>query len=244
MPALPPSESGDHAQALAALDATFSGALTGLDLADIAASPDPTLVVDGDLLIRGYNQAYIDFAHANGLPAIEANFGVGTSLLAAFSEPARALYAQAYRNALDRQEVFHQSCECSSPSEYREYLLSAYPIAKGIGLLLCHHLVAADPIPMSERRARSPEHLSPNDLIVQCCHCREVRNFQHENRWDWVPDLIKQMPTNVSHTFCPRCLDHYYPDLGEKRSRSRWGLSKGRRSNHPRAPMRGLRSFR
>ena len=50
-----------------------------------------------------------------------------------------------------------------------------------------------------------------NGLICQCAHCRRVKDFREEERWDWVPDWVTKCPDNTSHTFCPTCFGFYYP---------------------------------
>jgi hypothetical protein len=186
--------------------------LVGVNLVDIVGSSDTILMVDRDLMIRRHNRTHIDFACANGEPDIESRHGIGSALLSAFTEPVRSFYERAFGHVLANGEVFHQSYDCSAPGEYRAFRLSAYPIAQDKGLLLCHHLVVAAPIPLGEMVIRLAAHLSPDHFIVQCCHCRKVENFEYEKRWDWVPDLVEHQAVNISHTFCPRCLDHYYPD--------------------------------
>lgn len=198
---------------LAAADGDFVAQLRDLDLGSIAASADPMLIVDRNMILRAYNAAYVAFAAANGLPDIEQRFGVGSDMLAAFSEPARTFYGDAYRRVLDEQNTFHQRYECSSPSQRRLFLLSAYASVGGKSLVIAHHLTIEEPIPITDQQAISTTHCSPEGFVIQCCHCRKVRNFLAPDRWDWVPDLIAQRPSNVSHTFCPRCFDHYYPDV-------------------------------
>jgi len=199
--------------ALATSDAEFLVSVPEIDIASIAASADSTIITDHAFVIRAYNQAYLAFAHANGLQDPERRCGLGCDLLAGCSEPARAFYAQAFRTALEERSVFHQDYECSSPTERRQFHLSAYATASGQALVVSHHLVIAEPIPITDRVAYSAAHCSPDGFIIQCCHCRKVRNFTAANRWDWVPSCVESLPDNVSHTFCPRCFDHYYPDI-------------------------------
>lgn len=200
---------------LAAGDAGFLMGVGDLDIAAIAASNDSTIIADHGLAIRAYNHAYLAFAHANGLRDLEPRYGLGCNLLTACSEPARTFYAQTFRTVLAQRGVFHQDYECSSPTERREFRLSAYATVSGQALVISHHLLIAEPIPNTDRIASSAAHCSPEGFIIQCCHCRKVRNFTATDRWDWVPSCVENLPDNVSHTFCPRCFDHYYPDVAE-----------------------------
>lgn len=202
-----------HGDSLAASDEGFLAGIADLDIAAIATSADSTIITDDDLVIRAYNQAYLTFAHANGLLNPERRCGIGCSLLAGSNEPARSFYTQAFQTVLAEHGAFHQDYECSSPTERREFRLSAYATVSGQALVISHHLVIAEPIPTTDQVAYSPAHCSPDGFVIQCCHCRKVRNFTANERWDWVPSCVESMPNNVSHTFCPRCFDHYYPDI-------------------------------
>jgi hypothetical protein len=52
--------------------------------------------------------------------------------------------------------------------------------------------------------------LIKNGFIIQCCHCRKIKNQEFTRRWDWVPALVATANPRTSHTFCPYCLEFYY----------------------------------
>jgi hypothetical protein len=47
--------------------------------------------------------------------------------------------------------------------------------------------------------------------VIQCCHCRKIRNNDGVEQWDWVPEWVEHPNPKTSHTFCPHCLEFYYP---------------------------------
>ena len=61
----------------------------------------------------------------------------------------------------------------------------------------------------------APEYLDASGLVIQCAHCRKVRNQQRPGGWDWVPVLVAQTYPMTSHGLCPACLDFYFPASGD-----------------------------
>ena len=52
--------------------------------------------------------------------------------------------------------------------------------------------------------------LDQNGMITQCAYCRMVKNYEHPERWDWVPAWIQKCPTNTSHTVWRTCFSYYF----------------------------------
>jgi hypothetical protein len=196
------------------IDPAFRPRIAHLDLEAIEASADPTYAVDHDFVIRAVNSAYLEFGRANGHPEVAHDHALGCPLFAAMDPPAREFYVRTYLQVLQGGEPFHQDYECSSPAVYRRFRLSAYPLPAHGGLLISNHLafespVQRDPVPVGGA------HRTRDGLIIQCCHCRKVQNQVAPNTWDWVPDLVAERHLDVSHSLCPACLAHYYPELSE-----------------------------
>ncbi|MEZ4386312.1 MAG: PAS domain-containing protein [Candidatus Krumholzibacteriia bacterium] len=196
------------------LDPTFQDHLQHLDLEVLETSADPTYAVDRRYVIRAANPAYLGFGRDNGLADVDTSAGLGCSLLDAMGEPAREFYHHAFAAALESGEPFHHDYECSSPDLFRLFRLSAYPLPTSAGLLISHHLTheRAHDRPTTEP---GPQHVSPDGVVSQCCHCRKVRNWAAPESWDWVPALVATMDPRTSHTFCDGCLRHYYRDVLE-----------------------------
>jgi hypothetical protein len=53
-------------------------------------------------------------------------------------------------------------------------------------------------------------------LVTMCCHCRRVEN-KKSKLWQWVPQLIEQMPAETRNRLCPGCYAYHYSEAGESR---------------------------
>jgi len=192
------------------VDPAHADLLSGLDLGALAKIADIVCVVDGELRLRAYNPGWVRFALANGGERMLSEYGLGRSLLDACADDAAVFYRAAYARALARGVRFDHDYECSSPDTYRRFRQSAYPLEGGRGLLISHHLLIERP--MREKACPAgPEYVSEHGFVTQCAHCRKVLN-PGAGRWDWVPELVRKPAHETSHTFCPACLDFYYPD--------------------------------
>jgi hypothetical protein len=194
------------------LDPDFSQHLAHLDLRAIETSADATYAVDDGLVIRAVNPAFVDFGLRNGFPDVRERSGPGSQLLAAIDDPARAHLREKLRSVLANGEPWHHTYLCSSPEVFRRFRQSVYPLPERRGLLVSNHLVAEAPSP-DRAIDLNAYHVSPRGVIVQCCHCRKVRNWSRVEGWDWVPSLVAQVDPRVSHSYCEHCLHHYYPDF-------------------------------
>lgn len=194
------------------IDPDFLTQVAYLDLDSLETSPDTIYIVDSDLRLRAYNYAWIAFAQNNDGQALLTRYHWGDAIDAAFPQDVKQYYQEAYRRALLNKAPFQHIYECSSPDQYRRFQQTAYPLAGAEGLVIAHHLI-------EERGHGEPaevfdaKYLNSDGQIIQCCHCRKVRDPADARRWIWVPALVKQTMANISHTLCPRCLDFYYPDL-------------------------------
>jgi len=192
------------------VDESFRPQLTGLSINGFEQSGDVTYIVDTDMCLRGYNEAWRNFAASNGGSAVLTQYPLGRSILDGMSPKARAFYAAAYLGALANKARFDQCFECSSASVFRCFQQSAYPLTTGSGLVVTNHLVEDRPIDR-HRREPSQVYLNADGLVTQCCHCRRVADQTILNKWDWVPLWVECCPPATSHTFCPACADFYYP---------------------------------
>ena len=92
--------------------------------------------------------------------------------------------------------------------------MTLYPLGNSDGLLVANALIIETE--HGDRKGKNypanrSEYLDDNEIIRQCSHCRKVQH-RELNRWDWVPEWVTKAPSETSHTICPVCLDHYYPD--------------------------------
>ncbi|WP_321492152.1 hypothetical protein [uncultured Desulfobacter sp.] len=127
-------------------------------------------------------------------------------------EPLQKYIEKKYREAIAGNTLFELDYECSSSQLLRIFRLNAYPLLDQKGLVISHHLVKECPhVEKSVEFSRQFE--NHNGMIVQCQNCRKTRDPHNSERWLWVPSLLAECPSNISHSICGRCLDYYYPNL-------------------------------
>ena len=190
----------------------FKRNISYLDLASLERSGDVIYIVDPKLHLVAYNDMWETFALSNDGEEIIKRYPLGADIRDAFQGPIRNYFFQAYTKALKENTPFEQTYECSSPQEYRLYHQTAYPLVAGHGLVISNHLVKKLQHDQ-EAVVFNKQFVDVRGLITQCQNCRKVRDPQHPDRWYWVPSLVKDCLDNVSHGICPRCMDHYFPDL-------------------------------
>jgi hypothetical protein len=130
--------------------------------------------------------------------------------------PLRAYYRSLFQNALATGQPFDQEYECSSPKDARHFHLRILPVDQR-ALLLEHSLVVTHPHPgdaVAEPRA-TERYAGPVGVILQCSNCRRVRR-PGTRAWDWVPALVAEPASNVSHGICPSCVGFYWGRVRKK----------------------------
>jgi len=203
------TESSQHC-----INPEFKRLLSSHNLDDLDAHSGPIYGIWTDFRLAYLNPAWFRFARRNGgETSVEPHWGLGRSILDAMPEQLRVFYRNAYQACLDSGRSWTQAYECSSDTQCRAFSQVAYPLGNAEGLLIAHSLIvekAHDPV---QRPACEPNETSYRDshgLLHQCAHCRRVKNLQEEERWDWVPEWVRQIPARSSHTFCPPCFGHYF----------------------------------
>ena len=167
-----------------------------------------------DFRIAYLNPGWFHFAKKNaGEPQISQEWGLGQSILDCVSGDVKEYYEAHYNECLTSHKVWEHEYECSSDEIYRKYHQIVYPLGEHEGLLIVNSLVVEKPHDLSQKQVRAANkshYLDKNGLICQCAYCRMVKNFREVERWDWVPEWVKECPENTSHTFCPTCFSHYF----------------------------------
>ncbi|RKX33163.1 MAG: hypothetical protein DRP71_10840 [Verrucomicrobia bacterium] len=194
------------------VDPIFRSRLAGYDLRRLGASRDTIYLLDAALCIRGFNSEYERFARRNGGRSLMRHYGLGAAVLDGFTAFYAAHYRDVFRRCLDERRPYSKVHVSSSPRAFRRYRETIEPLREGLGLLVSHRLV--ETMVRSEAGSFDPlVHLSPDGLILQCCHCHRIRNHRLKGRWDWLPDETDDSRFGVSHGLCPQCLNTYYPNL-------------------------------
>ncbi|HKJ66146.1 MAG TPA: hypothetical protein VJ969_12130 [Desulfopila sp.] len=197
------------------IDPEFKKDILYLDLATIEESEDVIYIVDSAFFLKAYNSMWEKFAHDNNGEEVLRRYPLGSSIHDAFLEPIKSYLIRAYTAALQDNTPFEQTYECPSPLEYRLYRQTAYPLVQSRGLVITNHLVRKSQL-REEIVAFSKQFVDKREIITQCQNCRKIRDPQNEQRWLWVPSLVKNTLANISHGICPQCLDHYFPDIDKE----------------------------
>jgi hypothetical protein len=197
----------------------FGASLAPFDLDALARLPDTIYGLDADLRLAMFNPAWFAFAAANGgLPAVVRDWGLGRCVLEACPPVIRDFYARSLSAALGLDRHWDHEYECSSPDVRRRMRMSAYPLRDGAGLLVVNALVIEMPREAQTTSGIAWDPAAYTDghgIVHQCAHCRKIRRTSGPRHWDWVPELVANPLSLVSHDLCEVCLDYYYPAPAE-----------------------------
>jgi hypothetical protein len=198
-------------------DSTFLPLLESLDIAGLERHPSSVYGMRPDMTLAYFNPAWLTFSAQNGgEPAISTQWGLGCNVIAAISAVLQPYYISAFNNCLQVLEPWKHQYECSSAEKYRLMYMIAYPLAKGRGILSVHSQIIEKPHDPQTRPARAADeaaYLDQNGYFHQCAHCRRMQHATMPEQWDWVPPWVESPPPKTSHTICPLCLNHYYPEF-------------------------------
>lgn len=167
---------------------------------------DVTYVLSADLRVIRTNAAWERFARANGGAAFLATWRRGTPLLDVIPAPLQPFYVTSFERAARDVVRWDHDYECSSPTEWRQFRMLAYPFDGAF--VVTHSLLVARPHD-ADGRSVADDYVS-DGIISMCSHCRRVRCRGAERRWDWVSQYVAQPPPRVSHGLCPACTRYYY----------------------------------
>ena len=193
----------------------FPSKLKRFDFETLENSAHSIYALSKDLDIIYLNPAWVIFAKENDKREnILKKFQIGTPILKGIKgEEVKKFYSQNYREVLENGSVWNLKYECSSNNVYRNYHQRTYPLGNGEGLLIINSLLVKLPIENAKKtiyEAISKVYTQPTGFITQCCNCRNCQRVEKPEIWDWVPDWVKEMPDNCSHSICPTCFDYYW----------------------------------
>ncbi len=190
----------------------FLPSLSGCSLTQIEASSDVIFILDERFTLRGFNTAWENFAKENNGSKVLEKFGIGCSVSETFPEPLKGFYVRLYQRALFTGRRIDSEYECSSDKIYRKFFQSIYPLQEKAGFLVYNHLEIEKPHEETPA-VFSAKHRNADGIIIQCCHCRCIKDHSQNDKWDWIPEFIREIPPQTSHGFCSRCAEFYYPGL-------------------------------
>lgn len=178
------------------------------DVEALRADAATHVVIDPRGTILWVNEAWHQFARANGGQDIPTRFGRGASYLEPIADAIRGFFETAFSWALTTGKPFEHDYECSSPDLFRRFHMRALPV-RGQGLVLEHSLVVEQ---AHDRVAVVPDdsvHVGTDGFVRQCAHCRRVARASGAV-WDWIPSWVRKPPPKTSHGLCSSCLAFYW----------------------------------
>jgi hypothetical protein len=197
------------------LDPHFRPLLRHHDLDALETQFSAAYGVWADFRIAYLNPAWFRFAARNGgEPQISDHWGLGVSIFNNMPDLVVDFFRLHYSECMRTDGVWNHTYECSSDDVYRLFYQTVYSLEHGRGLLVSNSLVIEHPHDPLQRPACAADDAVYRDkhgFLHQCAHCRRVQNLTEAQRWDWVPEWVRCIPDNTSHTFCPSCFGHYYP---------------------------------
>ena len=174
-------------------------------------------VVDKNYSIVDYNDGYTAFAMANDGQDIFEKWPLGANILSAVPEVLRDVIKKMYDDVFFNNAVIEHTYDCHSPTVFRRFKMRILPYMNDFALhehckIESSSLTGAHDIADDTIRA---EYIDQHGMIHQCCHCRRIQSCTDTQNWVWVVALIRRnnvFLSQISHTICPVCLLHYFPE--------------------------------
>lgn len=190
----------------------FLNSLDGFNIVTLETDPHSIYGLSADLTLSYLNPGWFSFSQENdGEPHISNRFCLGTHIGSAMTGPVKEFYLDNFTRVLESRDVWHHDYECSSPYFFRVFHQSVFPLYNGKGLVIINSLTKEHPHEGNTNPPPNNEaYTNNNGLICQCSNCRRVKKPFQPEKWDWVPQWVKSVPDNTSHTICPVCFDYYY----------------------------------
>jgi hypothetical protein len=174
-------------------------------------------IIDQNYNIVDYNNGYKRFAIENEGSDILIKWPIGSNILSSIPDIIRNDIKNMYDDVILNNKIIEHEYDCHSPTAFRRFKMRILPFMNGFALHE-HCLIESSKLNGSYELSDSEiesRYVDINGIIHQCCHCRRIQSNTDINNWVWVVSLIKRnnifLP-NISHTICPVCLLHYYPE--------------------------------
>ena len=193
----------------------FASKLNGIDFNTLEDSKYSIYGLSEDLNLIYVNPAWIHFARENGASEkLLKELPLGTPITKAFyGESIKNFYTENYLKVLETGKPWRHEYECSSIDEFRQFHQDTYPIKDGKGLIIINTLtinVPMESIGRESLEALDKRYTHTTGFVTQCSNCRCTQRAEEPEIWDWVPEWVKNIPENFSHSICPICFDYYW----------------------------------
>lgn len=191
----------------------FLKKLKDFDFHTLEKEKDSVYAVSPALELIYFNNGWVDFAVENSSSNVLKSFPIGRSILEGFSgDVLKQFYVDRFKMVEETGEVSSLDYQCSSVETYREFRQTIYKLRNNLGFLVQNSLkifMPTDELDLTNY-APSNRYVQANGFISQCSNCRKVLRADHSEIWDWIPEWVRNMPDNLSHSICPPCYDYYW----------------------------------
>lgn len=181
-------------------------------LAEYEDDPAVVYTVDSNFRVRNCNRAWDRFAAANGGNLLLRDRQIGMNVMAVTPLVLRPFYAGLYQSVLRTGEQVDREYECSSDTAYWRFHMfiarrntSVEPLLAVVNSLVIEFEHPYDSLPPNVAALRAE-----NGFFTMCSHCRRTRVPGAPDTWVWAPDLVHNMPANVSHGICRLCAELHF----------------------------------
>ncbi|MBU1699827.1 MAG: hypothetical protein KJ970_16935 [Candidatus Eisenbacteria bacterium] len=167
-----------------------------------------------DLSLCYVNRGWKEFASKNGGDSdISSRWRLGSRVLDAVSDELKIFYQNVYSQCFSYSKPWSHEYECSSPELFRRFEQTFFPLKMNEGLLVVNRLLTETLHDPAEHIATSPDeewYRNEAGILRQCSNCRRTQNIGSLDRWDWVPEWVRQPADATRFVLCPSCLDSDY----------------------------------
>lgn len=193
--------------------ATSDAVFAGLPRHLLDSSGNVIYLVGSDLRVAYCNPAWDAFARANNGEGALAAEVMGMSALEVVAEPLREFYRRVFEDARSTLLPISFDFECSSADVRRLMRMEVRWVPTSDAYALTSAVRQEQEHSDEAHPANRSVYLARTGLIAMCCHCRKTRRGNEPGVWDWVPQYVRHMPGNVTHSICPPCMAYFYPDV-------------------------------
>ncbi len=192
----------------------FAKKLKGFEFKTLEKSKHSIYALSKKLDVIYVNPAWVTFAKENGYNEEILNKTLDSSLINAFNgQQIKDDFYQTYSKVMATGKIWRNEYECSSANEFRYYHQGVYPLKNNDGLLIINTLMVKSPTKTINLKTDIDivkRYLQPTGFINQCSNCKYTQRNNEIENWDWVPEFLEKMPSNISHSICPLCFDYHW----------------------------------
>jgi hypothetical protein len=197
----------------------FRPLLSAFDPASLERHAGAVMGLWPDDTLAYLNPAWYEFSVANGgEPAISERWDLGASVRAAIGRPLLPFYTTAFLTCRRTLSPWEHEYECSSADTFRKFHMKVLPLSPNGELLVVNSLVVERPHEdaVPSQRLDESAYRDERGNLSQCMHCRRFRRGNDRDRWDWIPEWVRERKHLTADALCPVCMDYYYPPESDR----------------------------